>query len=132
MKNEFNIPKNIVYEMKTIIREEHVAKGIGLDVEVLSTPYVISFMEVAAYEAVKRYLPETHTTVGARICVDHVKPSLKGDTIRIVAKLVSVKGKKLEFKVKAYDSNGLIAKGEHIRYIVDKEKFKSKVLKNTI
>ncbi len=132
MTNEFNIPENIRYEMKSEVKEEHVAKGVDLDVEVLSTPHLVYFMEITAFECVKNYLPETHTTVGIRICIDHLKATHKGDYIKTVATLASVEGKKLIFRVEAYDSEGLAARGEHIRYIVNKEKFKSKVLKNTI
>ncbi len=129
MTNEFNIPENIRYEMTSEVKEQHVAKGVGLDVEVLSTPHLVYFIEITAHETIKKYIPETHTTVGVRICIDHLKATPKGDHIKTIATLTSVEGKRLIFKVEAYDSDGLVAKGEHIRYIVDKEKFKNKILK---
>ena len=38
-----------------------------------------------------------------------------------------VKGKKLTFEVRAQDSKGVIGKGIHVRYIVDRAKFISKL-----
>ncbi len=129
MTNGFNIPENIRYEMTWEVKEQHVAKGVGLDVEVLSTPHLVYFIEITAHETIKKYIPKTHTTVGVRICIDHLKATPKGDYIKTIATLTSVEGKRLIFKVEAYDSDGLVAKGEHIRYIVNKEKFKNKILK---
>jgi predicted thioesterase len=37
--------------------------------------------------------------------------------------LVSVEGRKLRFEVKATDGENIIGEGEHLRFIVDKEKF---------
>ena len=43
------------------------------------------------------------------------------------AELISAEGRKLKFKVSASDEGGLIGEGEHLRFIIDKEKFMSKV-----
>ena len=41
--------------------------------------------------------------------------------------LKEVEGRKLTFEVRAQDSKGVIGEGTHVRYIVDKEKFMSKL-----
>ncbi len=40
-----------------------------------------------------------------------------------------IEGRKLVFKVEAYDSKGLIGKGIHERFIVENEKFQEKTNK---
>ena len=44
-----------------------------------------------------------------------------------VVVLKEVEGRKLTFEVRAQDSKGVIGEGTHVRYIVDKEKFMSKL-----
>ena len=97
----------------------------GLDV--FATPAMIGLMENAAMTAVENELPEGSSTVGAHISTSHVKPSKLGTTIKATAVLEEIDGRKLTFKVSASDDDGLIGEGTHIRYIVDIERFMSKI-----
>ena len=58
---------------------------------------------------------------------ENVKPSPVGDTVKTTAVLTAVEGRKLTFSVKAEDSKGVIGEAVHVRYIVDREKFMSKL-----
>ncbi len=121
------LPGNVRYEYRLVVTEEYVAKGIGLNVKVFSTPSLVLCMETAALKAVERYLPDTHTTVGTGICIKHMKATLLGDTVVCKATLLKQDGNKLEFFVEAYDSQGKVGEGKHYRYIVDKKKFEEKL-----
>lgn len=57
----------------------------------------------------------------------HIKPSAMGDTVSATAVLKEVEGRRLTFEVQAKDSKGVIGEGTHVRYIVDREKFMSKL-----
>ena len=43
------------------------------------------------------------------------------------ATLTAVEGRKLTFAVEAVDEGGVIGKGTHVRFIVDKERFMAKL-----
>ena len=110
------------------VEERHLAARIGSgDLEVLATPVMMSLMENAAMEAVKDALDEGATTVGGFISASHLKPTALGRTITATAVLESVEGRKLTFKVTAQDGDGLIGEGTHIRFVVDRRKFMSKL-----
>lgn len=99
-----------------------IAVGSG-DMPVLATPMMMALMENAAMQAVKDYLPEGCTTVGGHIESSHLKPSRIGETIKAIAEVKKIDGKKIEFKVAAYSQDTLIGKGTHLRFIVNKERF---------
>ena len=80
-----------------------------------------------AMKAVADHLPEGSTTVGAEMNVTHIKPSGVGAEIVASAVLTEVEGRKLTFNVGARDAEGMIGEGVHVRYVVDREKFMSKV-----
>ncbi len=84
-------------------------------------------MEGACLQLVQKYLPEGQTTVGTRVCVDHVKPSGLNQRLRIRAKLVSIEGRTLCFEVEAFDEDGQIGKGTHNRAIIEIERFMKKL-----
>lgn len=110
------------------VTEGNTADYIGSgDMAVLATPAMVALMENAAMLAVALKLEEGETTVGSMISTSHLKPSKVGATILAEAELIAVEGRKLTFTVKAFDGETLIGEGEHVRFIVNREKFLSKL-----
>ena len=103
-----------------------IAMGSG-DMPVLATPAMMALMENAAMLAVAPHLPEGCTTVGGHITSSHLKPSKPGDTVTATATVTRVEGKKIEFKVEARCGDSLLGEGSHLRFIVDREKFMSRL-----
>ena len=118
----------LTYTSTVTVSEENIAATMGCgDLEVFATPAMVALMENAAMNAVVGELPEGATTVGAMMNTTHIKPSAMGDTVSATAVLKEVAGRKLTFEVHAKDSKGVIGEGMHVRYIVDREKFMSKL-----
>lgn len=110
------------------VMEGNTAEFIGSgDMAVLATPAMVALMENAAMLAVALKIEEGETTVGSMISTSHLKPSKVGNTVSAIAELTAIEGRKLTFKIEAYDGETLIGEGEHIRYIVNREKFLSKL-----
>ena len=103
-----------------------IAMGSG-DMPVLATPAMMALMENAAMLAIAETLPEGCTSVGGHIESSHLRPSKIGDKITAIAEVAKVDGKKVEFKVAAYSGETLLGEGTHLRFIVDKERFMSKL-----
>ena len=103
-----------------------IQMGSG-DMPVLATPAMMALMENAAMLAVADALPEGCTTVGGHIESSHLRPSRIGDKVAATAEVTKVEGKKIEFKVAAYSGETLLGEGTHLRFIVEKERFMSKL-----
>ena len=97
------------------------------DMAVLATPAMVALMENAAMLAVAPHLAEGETTVGSMVQTSHLKPSKIGAEVMAVAELTEVEGRKLSFKISAYEGETLIGEGEHIRFVVNREKFLAKL-----
>ena len=111
-----------------IVEEKHLACNVGSgDLPVFATPMMMALMENAAMLCVADKLENGSSTVGGQISSSHIKPTGLGKTVTATAELISAEGRKLKFKVSASDEGGLIGEGEHLRFIIDKEKFMSKV-----
>ena len=111
-----------------IVGDEVTAIQMGSgDMPVLATPAMMALMENAAMLAVADALPEGCTTVGGHIESSHLRPSRIGDKVAATAEVTKVEGKKIEFKVAAYSGETLLGEGAHLRFIVDKERFMSKL-----
>ena len=103
-----------------------ITMGSG-DMPVLATPAMMALMENAAMLAVASHLPEGCTTVGGHISSSHLKPSKLGDTVTATATVTRIDGKKIEFTIQAHCGDVLLGEGTHLRFIVDKEKFMSRL-----
>ncbi|HIS33791.1 MAG TPA: thioesterase family protein [Candidatus Avirikenella pullistercoris] len=97
------------------------------DLPVLATPAMVALMENAAMNAVAPFLSEGLSTVGVEINSSHVRATPVGDTIQATAVLKKIDGRKLFFEIEASDSKGVIGTASHVRFVVDKERFMSKL-----
>lgn len=110
------------------VKKQHLANVVGSgELEVLATPAMIAFMEKAASQLVSDQLEEGQTSVGTLMNVEHTSASPLGMKVTVTATVTGVDGRKIDFEVIARDEKGEIGKGVHTRFIVDSQRFMSKV-----
>lgn len=115
-------------EASEVVNERNVARTAGSgDLDVYATPSMIALMENAAKECVRNGLGEGETTVGTEMSVKHVRASGIGARITACAELKTVDGRRLVFEVKAFDGQNEIGFGTHERFIVNSQKFMSRI-----
>jgi fluoroacetyl-CoA thioesterase len=90
---------------------------------VLATPAVVSLVERVAVAAVTGALEPGSTTVGAHMEVDHLAPTPVGVLISATARLETVEGRRLRFRFEVSDPAGVVARGTHIRVLVNRDAF---------
>ena len=111
------------------IKEEIVTKDLtavslgsgGLCV--YATPAMMTIMEHTAWSSVEECMEEGSSTVGTLMNVKHLSASPIGARIRCESELTGIDGRRLVFKVTAYDDEGLIGEGVHERFIINTKKF---------
>ncbi|MCM1992045.1 thioesterase family protein [Oceanirhabdus seepicola] len=125
---EFNISNGMKTTLEITVGKEDTARSYGSGaVDVFATPAMIALMENTAKSVVDEYLQEDFTTVGIAISTNHIKATPIGMKVKCEATVEKVDGKKIEFKVIAWDEVGKIGEGCHTRYIINVEKFMSKL-----
>ncbi len=91
------------------VTQELTAKNMGSGVmDVFATPAMLALMEKTAFTSVMPHLNEGCGSVGTKVEIDHVASSPVGMKITCDSELIGIEGRKLVFKVEAYDSKGLI------------------------
>jgi len=122
------IVPSLLGEIEMVVHEENTASHLGSgNVAVLATPEMIRLMERAAVAAVDHLLPDGHGTVGVAVDVRHLAATPVGMKVRAQAELTAVEGRKLTFRVEAFDEVEKIGEGEHRRVVIDVERFKERV-----
>lgn len=116
------------YRSEGVVTEAMTAKAVGSgDLPVLATPVMIALMENAAMLAVAGHLRENETTVGGYMECSHLKPTAVGEKIEAGAFLRKIEGAALHFEIEAFAGDKKIGTGHHIRYVVDRDRFLSKL-----
>ena len=99
-----------------------IALGSG-DVPVLGTPKVVALAEEAAVAALAGSLPDGSTSVGTSVVLDHLAPTKVGGTVVAEATITAVDGRRISFAVKVTEGEAIVARGTHVRFVVDRKRF---------
>jgi fluoroacetyl-CoA thioesterase len=92
-------------------------------VPVLGTPAILALVESAAVAAVSDSLEPGQTTVGQSVELEHVAPTPVGAAVSASAGLIEIEGRRLRFTFEVTDPAGPVARGSHVRVLVDRERF---------
>jgi predicted thioesterase len=95
--------------------------------EVYGTPMMIYLMEVAAGDAIQKYLPEGWVSVGVVVNVKHLAATPVGFTVTAKAEVVSVSDSTVTFTVEAHDGVEKIGEGTHVRAPIELARFEKRV-----
>jgi fluoroacetyl-CoA thioesterase len=124
-RKEMPIEPGLVGRFEMIVKESDTASASGGNTlpPVLSTPRMISIMEETAHQALLPFLDSGQSSVGTVVNIRHLAATPVGMQVRFLASLLEVDGRRLRFKVEAWDEVEEIGEGEHERFIIDRSKF---------
>ncbi len=125
------IEPGLVGEYTTVVKESDTAAAVagGNLPPVLSTPRVVSLLETTAHSAIEEFLAEGQTSVGVSVQLNHTAATPVGMQVRFRLELLEVDGRRLRFKVEAWDEVEQFASGEHERFIIDYSRFAERLEK---
>lgn len=125
--NDFNLRIPMHGEARTRVTGDNTALKFGSGkVDVFGTPAMIALMEEASINTVDKNLPEGFATVGIELNIKHIAATPEGMNITASAELKEIDGRRLVFKVEAFDEVEKIGEGSHQRFIIELDKFKSR------
>ncbi len=111
-------------QAQDLVVKSNTAQVLGSgDLPVYATPAVLALVEKAAWQSVAADLEDGQSSVGTKIALEHLAATPLGLEVKAVTELIQIDGRKLVFRFEVQDSSGIIAQGEHERFIVQKEKF---------
>jgi len=123
-----NIPTGVKGEARMLVTAETAISFLGdEDARVLSTPHMIGYMERTCRDTALPLLEPGHDTVGTKVNVSHLAAAPIGACVTFTAEIVAATGRRIEFRVEAWDEHEKIGEGIHERAIVDVAKFAAKL-----
>jgi fluoroacetyl-CoA thioesterase len=105
----------------TVERDDTIG-FMGEDLRVYATPALVGHMEYTCRDFVLEHLDDNEDTVGTRVEIDHMAPTMSGMWVDIKTTIAEIQGRLVTFEFEAWDKVEPVAKGRHMRFIVDKAK----------
>lgn len=117
-----------VIEEEVVVQDENAINFLGLPgARVLSTPHMIGYMERASRNLLMPMLDPGDDSVGTIVNVTHLAGAPLGSHVFFRAEIESIEGRRVNFKVKAYDHQHAIGEGTHQRFVVTVAVFADKM-----
>jgi fluoroacetyl-CoA thioesterase len=95
--------------------------------DVLATGYMVGMMELACVHGIMPFMDwPREQSLGTMVHFEHVAPTPPGMTLRIQGEVTEVEGRRVRFRIEAWDDERICA-GTHERHIIDPVRFAAKV-----
>ena len=118
----------LVGTLKFKVESPHLIDFAGGDMPaVLSTPWLIKWLEQTARETLRPLLNDDEASVGMEVDLRHLAPTPLGSMVTCTARVISTEGSTVTFQIEASDQQELIARGVHKRAVISKARFFQRV-----
>jgi fluoroacetyl-CoA thioesterase len=118
----------LVPSSKTVPGLYPEAEEFQLMPEVFATGFMVGFLEWSCIKAINPHIDwPNEQTLGIHIDVSHEAATPPGLLVTARVELIEVDGRKLVFAVEAHDDVDLIARGRHVRFVINRDKFDAKI-----
>ena len=105
------------------IDKDQTVEFTGEELRVYATPVMVRDMENTCRLFLEDvYLDEDENSVGARVEIDHMGPTLVGMHVEIKITVTEIKGPKVAFEFEVHDQIEQVGRGKHLRFVVRREK----------
>jgi predicted thioesterase len=116
----------------THTRRWEIDKGRTIDFmgdegRVYATPELVRDIEVTCREFLLQHLDAGEDSVGTRVAIDHMAPTLMGMHVDITLTVAELNGPGVTFAIEARDNLDPVCKGTHSRFVVGVEKTKARL-----
>jgi fluoroacetyl-CoA thioesterase len=119
-------------ELKVKTREDYSARKFYENLpDVFATPMLGGLMERVSAELMDEHLKEGEQSVGITMNLKHLAATPLGMEVRVITEVTAVDGKKLTFRLEAFDEVEKIGEAVHERFIIQVEKFNARVAEKT-
>jgi len=116
-------------EEKVLVTPDVAIDFLGMEgARVLSTPHMIGFMERTSRNLAVEMLEPGHDTVGTHVDVSHLAAAPLGANVTFRAEIIGVDGRRVKFRVEAWDDKEKLGEGTHERAVINVARFAAKMM----
>ena len=119
----------VTREAKYVVDQGRTTAVLGEDMRVYATPFLILDVERTCHDLFKQHADEGEGSVGTKVEIEHLAPTLPGTEVTVSVKLIEVNGRRLRFQASVRDRIEELGRGFHDRFVVQTAKSKERIEK---
>ena len=101
------------------VDRERTIDFMGEAARVYATPMLVRDLEIACRELLLAHLDPSEDSVGTRVEIDHLAPTLLGMAVELRVRVAAVDGRAVSFEIEGHDPVERICRAKHTRFVVD-------------
>jgi fluoroacetyl-CoA thioesterase len=100
---------------------------MGEALRVYATPRMVLDVEVTCRDFLAEFLSPEESSLGARVEIDHLGPTLPGMWVDLTAIITGLEERRVNFEIEIRDALDLVGRAKHVRFIIDLAKQKERI-----
>ncbi len=104
---------------RIIVDQQRTITFMGETMRVYATPWVVSDAEYTCRDMILAHLDKGEDSVGTHVEIDHLAPTPLGMWAEVSVTVARVEGRRVSFDFTVRDAIEEVAKGRHVRFVVD-------------
>lgn len=117
-----SLKPGVSFTNKLPVTKEKTIGFMGDDLRVYATPSMVQDTERTCRDFMLEHLEDGEDSVGARVEIDHLGPTLVGQTVEVEATVTEVDGRRVNFEVEIRDEIDTVGRAKHTRFVVEKSR----------
>jgi len=117
-----SVVPGITHRRRITVERDRTIGFMGEELRVYSTPAMVHDVEYACRDFLVEMLAEGQDSVGTRVEIDHLAPTLLGMWADIHIEIAAIEGRRVTFAVEVRDAIETVGRGIHVRFIAGKSK----------
>jgi fluoroacetyl-CoA thioesterase len=106
---------------------DRITRHMGDNLGVYATPALLRDIEHTCHDLLQEHLAQGEDSVGTRIDLQHLAPTLEGVQVTVHARIIDVDRRAVTFAVDVHDEFEELARCTHGRFVVDRAKLKERL-----
>jgi fluoroacetyl-CoA thioesterase len=106
---------------------DRITRHMGDNLGVYATPALLRDIEHTCHELLQEHLAQGEDSVGTRIDLQHLAPTLEGVQVTVHARIIDVDRRAVTFAVDVRDEFEELARCTHGRFVVERAKLKERL-----
>ncbi|MCC6534253.1 MAG: LysR family transcriptional regulator [Burkholderiales bacterium] len=112
---------------RIVVDTERTIGFMGEALRVYGTPAMVRDVEIFCKDFLGEFLTPEENSVGARVEIDHLGPTLRNMWVEITATVTAVEGRRVNFEAEVRDALDVVGRAQHTRFVVDLAKQKARL-----
>ena len=113
--------------VRVVVDTDRTIGFMGEALRVYATPMMVRDVEITCKDFLGEYLTPEENSVGARVEIDHLCPTMRDMWVDVTATVTGIEGRRVNFEVEVRDVLDVVGKAKHTRFIVDLAKQKERL-----